>query len=295
MEMIQYYDAGRYTAMSDVYCVAIGTVLGSLAGFVIKSESSFPWLRKISARPFVVMLLASWLSYRLYPFVPVIDLHKYWDAVKPLLFNPQVSGLSVSQHAISWLAVALLLEDLLGTVRGRWATIMLFPAVLFLRILIDGIELSPSEVCGGALALLIWNLAISRFRGRTILVAALFAGTVVLQGLEPFQFSSVARPFGWVPFVSFLKGPLNTAIASFFNKVFTYGCLIWLLARAGFSPRMSAVLGGALVFGIRLTQVYLPGRSAEITDLIMLLLIAGIMQLLSEDPREAVMAPRARP
>jgi hypothetical protein len=294
MELIQYYDGGRFTAMSDVYCAAVGTLLGALAGSAIGAEWRCPVLQEVTARPFIALLLTSWIGYRLYPFVPVIDLHKYWDALKPLLFHPRISGLSVCEHTVTWLAIALLLEALLGRARGQWITVLLFPAVLLARVLIDGIVLSPSEVCGGGLALIIWNFWMSRYRGRAVLVAALFAATLVLQGLEPFEFVGVARPFGWVPFRSILQSPINSAVISFFEKVFNYGCLVWLLVRAGCSIRKAAVVGGTLVFGVRLTQIYLAGRSAEITDLVMLLIIAGIMQLLSEDPKGASIFSKAQ-
>ncbi len=41
--------------------------------------------------------------------------------------------------------------------------------------------------------------------------------------------------------------------------------------------------GGGLVLGLRLIQVYLPGRSAEITDAIMLLLLAAGLKLMGEE------------
>ena len=61
------------------------------------------------------------------------------------------------------------------------------------------------------------------------------------------------------------------------------GCLVWLIARAGGSWAFAWASAGVLVFGLRLSQVYLPGRSAEITDVVLLLIVAAIMKLMSED------------
>jgi VanZ family protein len=280
MELAQYFVAGRFSSLADVYCAAAGSLLGALAGCALSGKTQLVWLEDLSARPFVAILLVCWLGYRLYPFEPVIDLHKYWDALKPLILFPQISALSVFRHMIAWLVISQLLDTALGRVRGRMAVVLLFCTVLFARVLIDGLSLTASEVCGGVLGVSIWLAALSRYRGRTVLIAAMFATSVILQGLEPFQFSSAARPFGWIPFRSLLQSPINTAIVSFFEKVFNYGCLVWLLAQAGLSSRTAVALGGALVLGLRMTQVYLPGRSAEITDFIMLLIIAGIMHLL---------------
>jgi hypothetical protein len=54
--------------------------------------------------------------------------------------------------------------------------------------------------------------------------------------------------------------------------------MLWLLARAGLSVGLAAI-GVPLVLSLRLMQVYLPGRSDEITDAILVLLLAGTMKL----------------
>jgi len=71
---------------------------------------------------------------------------------------------------------------------------------------------------------------------------------------------------------------------SFFEKAFTYGTLTWLLVRAGCSLRTATVLGGLLVLCLRMEQVYLPGRSAEITDVLILVILAAMMKLMPYDP-----------
>jgi hypothetical protein len=125
---------------------------------------------------------------------------------------------------------------------------------------------------------------LSRLQSRAVIVTVLFVTSVVLQSLEPFQFNPMARAFGWTPFRSFLIGPIGNAVISFFEKVFVYGCLVWLLVRSGWTWFSSTVWATTLVLALRLIQVYLPGRSAEITDAIMVLIVAGIMRLIS-DPR----------
>jgi hypothetical protein len=128
---------------------------------------------------------------------------------------------------------------------------------------------------------LLWITWLSRVRYGRALIAGLFIVNVVLQGLEPFYFLPVPRRFGWIPFRSLMQGSIETAVVSFLDKVFTYGSLVWLLTRLGVSWGRATVPGASLVFAIRLVQVYLPGRSAEITDVVMLLIVAGIMRLIT--------------
>jgi hypothetical protein len=46
----------------------------------------------------------------------------------------------------------------------------------------------------------------------------------------------------------------------------------------------ATAIGAGLVFILRIIQIYLPGRSAEITDTIMVLALAGLMKLVAENP-----------
>jgi len=284
IELTQFYDRGRVSSLSDVYANVAGTGVGAVAGVVLHRRFRLQTIGNTKQHPFVVLLLVCWLGYRLFPYVPTIDLHKYWQALKPLLLDPNLSGVALYRHTVGWLAVALLFEALVGVARSRLVFVLFIPAVLFTRILVVDITLSPAEVVGGIIAVMAWVGPLSRVRFGPILITLMFVGAVVVESLEPFHFSATARPFGWIPFRSFIFGSIATNVSSFFEKAFTYGALTWLLVRAGCSLRTAALLGGALVLCLRLQQVYLPGRSAEITDLFMLMIFAAIMKLMSEDP-----------
>ena len=280
MESMQFYIVRRSAALSDVYADTIGTLLGATVA-CLGLRLARPFSFDLSGNRFVALLLLSWLGGRLFPYLPSMNVRKYWDALRPLMSDPVLPPVDLYAEAVTWLAVALLLETFIGTARSRSALAALMTAVLLARIVIMRTVLLPADVVGGIAAVLVWML-LSRVRIRTIIVTVLFVVSVVLQGLEPFQFSSMARAFGWIPFRSFLIGPIDFAIISFFEKVFAYGCLVWLLMRSGCSWFSSTVWGATLVLALRVTQIYLPGRSAEITDAIMVLIMAGIMRLLSD-------------
>jgi VanZ family protein len=284
MELLQFFDVGRYSQMSDIYFNGAGTIVGATIG-ILSPTIELPGLNRIRRHDFVTVLLVCWLGYRLFPYVPVIDLHKYWDAIKPLFLIPSASAVDVYRHIVMWFAIATLLEVLIGVTAARLAAILLFVSVLLLRILMIDVVLSLPEVLGGVSGVLLWILILSRLRSRAVIVAGLFVVFVVLQALAPFNFSNTARPFGWLPFRGFLNGSNGPGVPSFFEKTFTYGCLVWLVARAGCSWIVATALGASLVFVLRLTQVYLPGRSAEITDVLLLLMVALIMKLMAENPQ----------
>src|SRR5207248_2581791 len=92
MELAQYYIADRVSAADDVYANLIGTVLGAIAGNLAGADFLWPPLRQAAVDRVPSLLLALWLGYRLYPYVPTIDLHKYWEAIRPIVLHPRPTG-----------------------------------------------------------------------------------------------------------------------------------------------------------------------------------------------------------
>lgn len=254
VELAQFYDAGRYQEITDVCSNSLGSLLGACAAAAVR--------RRVSSL-YLALLLACWFGSRAYPappaaLIPPLDLLRYFAA---------------------WLAVGLMLEALAAGSRSRVVLPIFLCVTLLVRSL--AIHVEPAELAGGAAAALLWCGFLWRIEARAKVVATVFVAVVVLLALAPFHFSSVAREFNWVPFAGFLKAPPDTAIRVFFEKAFLYGGMTSLLVLAGFSIGASAAFGAALVFGLRLIQVYLPGRSAEITDVILLLMLAAMMKLIA--------------
>jgi hypothetical protein len=103
---------------------------------------------------------------------------------------------------------------------------------------------------------------------------------VVVFRLEPFVFSEPSGPYSWMPFLSFMQGSIDIDVQSFFEKFFLYGGLIWLLAEMGMATRLATLLVAALVLGASFVEVFIPGRSAEITDTILALAIGEFIRAL---------------
>jgi VanZ family protein len=284
IELAQSYDAGRITNLSDVYSNTAGTLLGALLGMQFPKLLDVPFLGRIERRPFVILLLVSWLGYWLFPYVPRLAPTEYLDVLRPILLTSRLSPRELYEQLLVWLAVALLLQALVGVTRSRIAFGWVVFLSLFARGWIVGAVLSPEQVVSGILAVLLWAAFLWRWRARAGWIALLFAIHVTLEALRPFQFSPHAHRFSLVPFRSFLEASRASGIYSFFNKTFTYGVLIWSMVRAGWPLTSATTRAAGLVFILRIIQIYLPGRSAEITDTIMVLALAGLMKLVAENP-----------
>ena len=254
VELFQFYDVGHVQSLSDVGSNTFGAFLGAAAGIAARLR-----LSSVS----LALLLACWLGSRWYPAsttssIPLLDLFRFF---------------------VAWLTFGWMLEALCGAPRSRF----LLPMFLCVSLLARGIavNIEPAEILGGAAAALVWCIVLWRRPERVRIAATLIVTLVVLLALAPFRFAAPTHAFGWIPFAGFLDAGRETAIRVFFEKVFFYGSMIALLVRAGFSYGAAAALGGTLVFCLRMIQVYLPGRSAEITDATVVLMLAAMMKMVS--------------
>jgi VanZ family protein len=288
VELGQYYDEGRDTTIADLCSNTLGTVLGAIVGALFGGTIRWALLRDIADNREPALLLAAWLGYRLYPYIPVIDLHKYWDALKPVVLHPSLTPYDLFRHTAIWLAV----YALFAAVFRRRYPILLMPffvgAVLFAKILILDASLSIAEIAGAALAFALWILLGASERLRITIITLLFAAAVAAARLEPFQFGAAAGQFQWIPFYGFMQGSIDIDVQSFFEKFFLYGGLIWLLVRSGMRLGLAAAFVALLLLATSWIELYLPGRSAEVTDAVMALAIAAIAGLTrAAEPRPA--------
>jgi hypothetical protein len=240
----------------------------------------WPFMRELGAHPTASLLLVMFFGYRLYPYVPMIDMHKYWHAVQPILRTPSLPPDELARFVIIWLFIAVIIHSLYGFRRF----LLLFPLLCageFLgRVLIIDATLKLTDVVGAGVAYLLWAALLHRMPGRIMLVTTAFVGMIIALRLQPFQFNATPRAFGWVPFASFMHGSIGVAMQAFCEKFYQYGGMIWLLRRTGVPLPIGTALTAVMLFATSYAECWLPGRSAEITDAVMALVVGGAFALL---------------
>ncbi len=280
IELAQFFDQGRVTDAPDVYANTIGTLLGAVVGRLTGGSIRWPLLSEITTARIPTLLLTAWIGYRLFPYVPAIDLHKYWEALKPVILHPTLSAYDLFRYTAMWLAIAALVEAIVGS-RRIWFCFPLFAvAVLVGKVMVVDAVLNTAEIAGAASALVWRGLLGFSASVRTVVVALAFCGYVVAERLEPFRFLPVAGPFGWTPFWGFISGDPAIETLAFLQKFFLYGGAIWLLVNAGLRLAPATVLIATMLFATSQAERLLPGRSAEVTDAVMALIIGGIFALI---------------
>jgi VanZ family protein len=283
MEMIQLFIPERECSAADVVSNVGGTAIGAGLGFLYQG-----WLRRCGNREIgrffrlssTVLLVYTWLAYQVFPFLPVPSRTRLTEKLDAVFAVHSVSRVEMVTTFVEWLVLAQLLASLVGRERVRRFLPFLL-AVLPARILLVGRTVTWSELTG-AIAACICAYFLVHYRWSTSLLAGLTVLVILLRGLAPYHWSSVANPFAWMPFSLSLALDREVAMLVFLRKCFWYGSAVWLLRASGWRLWVAAVAIAGLLVVIEIIHIHLPGRMAETTDPLLALILAAIWGSLDE-------------
>lgn len=286
IEITQYYTPSRTTSLYDLGWNSISALIGAAGG-------RFNWQRLISGgaegvRPrsiFPLVAVAAWAGYRLFPYVPTIDLQHVKDAIKPLLAMTSVPMADVVRHFGMVLGLARLLQGIMPSGRATLALIVMSLGVIAAKPFIVTKVIAPAEVIGTIAALALWVAILGRLNSRTLIVAVIFTAALAFQGLSPFELRADQGSFSFVPFGGFERGSMAVNLQAFLEKVFLYGTLIWLVAQAGGSTEFSLVFSMIFATAIEVAQMFIVERTSEITDPLLALVIGVVLLALERHYR----------
>ncbi len=293
LQILQLFLPSRDENLQDVVWNLAGTAGGALLALGMRRFAVLPGAGIGSAALAPASLVATWLIYRLIPFVPSLDLQLIKDSVRPLVFGEFTAVGALSDFA-AWLLVAWLLRRMRPEDRLDRLLPAVVVAVLFLEVLIVSNSVGRANVVGAGLAVLLWPLA-GRLRRPEVAILGILGAALVLGGLAPFVPRAVAVDFNWLPFHGFLGGSMYVNAQSAAEKVFLYGGLVYLLGHLSVPKALS--LGAAFVFValIEFAQTRLAGHTPESTDPLLLLLAAlALLSLQRQERSTAVAVARER-
>jgi hypothetical protein len=107
---------------------------------------------------------------------------------------------------------------------------------------------------------------------------------LIFEELRPFQFQSPPHPFSWLPFESWFVGALDSYYGILFGKLFLYTGILWVERHSGIRWIWALFAPAAILAAGESAQRYLPGRTPETTDLV--LLASGAVLLYLVEPSE---------
>jgi VanZ family protein len=288
VEVAQIYETRRVASLADVAFNTAGAAAGAALALVLRaagrSLGRHP-LDRVLAHPIAAALVLLWMFYRLAPFAPVLGPAEWLDALAPLWRGPWLQPWQTLQWLLPWLVVGQALTALSRDGSGTRPLGAVMLAVAVGLVVLSGKQLVAAEVVAMGLALaLTW--ALDRLGGQLAagLLAFAVAALFLVEGLSPFNFQLGRDPMSWVPFGESLLRYRATNLPTMFERCFTYGALVWLLARSGRSALGATLLAGGLVLAVEVLQTWLPSRVADITDPLLVVAAGGLLALFEGRP-----------
>jgi VanZ family protein len=273
IEMLQLY-ARRRCSMVDVTTNTLGALAGAIIAGTLRTkiESGLSHRRARAADPAALGVFLCWLAYTVFPFFPVLGrtglMAKWRIFVAAPLFEP----VPFVSSACAIVIVASLAKP--SGLTSPWtvpvAAMIMGPVQFFIA--------TKQPLPSSWLGIVVGWLLLAAMPNRLEHLAA--AWTVIIatavRGLAPFRLSSTPTSFRWVPFEGFLQGSWFSATGILIEKVFFYAALIWGLRIAGASLRATIVVVTLGLAAVEIAQMYLPGRTPEITDVLLPVIIGYV-------------------
>jgi VanZ family protein len=279
IEIAQTHVTGRTSSVVDLVLNIVSTAAGVMLARFTMDGHARRGARAYVTDGFAGVLAISWVAYRLVPFVPTIDFQHVKDAIKPLMTMSNFEIMTFLRYGICWCVFAFAARRAMPNVRA-W---LLLPVTGLLAALaplfITGRVMRLEEFAAIALASLVWLSVGATSRLRSVL-AVLVAITVIYVELTPFNFSAINQEFSWLPFGGFITGSVEIGVFALLEKFFLYGSLIWLLVQMRLPARTATVVVALMLLALEALQIFIPGRSPEITDAILVVVAGWVCALL---------------
>ena len=291
LQLAQVWLPSRSAALVDVVWNMAGAGLGILAAHMAVGRVGVGKLAIPSATLAPLGLLILWLLAELSPLVPSLDLQKVKDALKPLMYGIEFSFPDVIAHAAGVFAAGIALAAL-APQPTKWL-FGLLALVLAGKLIIVHLALDASILIGFLVGCLAW-LLVPASRGKERFGFAFWglfvAWTIV--ALTPFS-PMPGGNFNSIPFATMLKGSMEVNVQGVAQSLFIYTGLLWFAQKM--VGRISGVMVGLVLWAclLELTQMLLLGRTADITEPILILLIGWLLAVLQRHLNTQV--PPAQP
>jgi VanZ family protein len=273
IEWLQMWTPKRYANLTDFASNTLGAAIGCAAAWEIGRRG---WWHRAHREGHVArwslsaiagLFLIFWLLWHAFPFIPAIALPR----LKQIVSSTPWSWLTFAETMVGFAALTRIV--------GRSPWLALAFLVLPTQIALMDRSLSYPAIAGAAVG------------GTTMLAAGSRANAVwpwllslwlVFSEFRPFTFSTAVQPMSWEPFRTWYDFSVTSYYATIFGKLFLYTAVVWSLR-----PKLGwvgAVGVPALILAAgEWSQQYLPGRTPETTDLVILAGGAVLLGLCSRD------------
>jgi VanZ family protein len=283
IEAAQIFAPYRISSVFDVVCNVAGSVTGVAVGTLFRGSlrRTVEHVGRSRSRTpaAALLLLGCWLGYQLMPFFPALSRTVITSKIRAFFSGVTFSIPEFVGAFMEWTALAALLATIAGAGNAlRWTLVLalVLPARLFLL----GRTLTPSEVAGAAVALIVGRWLLTNLRKPVPVAACAVVIGIIAVGLAPYRIAAVPVDLSWVPFAGVLESARDSGTQILLRKAFWYGTAIYLFHNMGYGWRGPSVVLALVLAAIEFAQRYLPGRSADVTDPLLALLLGVLLSTL---------------
>jgi VanZ family protein len=276
MELAQAFTPRRVTNVWDFVLNLTGAAIGATLAPLVVRLLRVPRAGLPPADGFALLLLACWLATRLHPYVPSLDIGEWRASLAPL-WRQDVDWPRAVRLALLWWCACRLLEA--AVPRGASLVPTMVAGVVAAAVPISDRVMAPADLVGAAAGLLLWALLRRGRLGDWALLAGIVAA-ILLDGLAPYTFTAMQRDFSFVPFRALMRGGWGNGMQALLHKGFLYGALICVLLRLGARIAVAGAVAAVFALGVSIAKMWLPGRTADNTELLIALAAAALAWLM---------------
>ena len=286
LQLAQILLPDRVAALSDAVWNGVGIGIGGVIGALCGHRGLLTQAQRDTVLSAPTILLAMWLTFKLMPLVPALDLREIELSLWPLVGQPELKVLETATQCLGWLIVAYLWRRVCEHKHAdRWL-VLAIGLIFVAEVIVADNRLTASEVAGAGLAQLFWWGGLRKHSQPPAALAAALIAVLVLSGLAPFAPRTQPGSFLWLPLAGAMHGSAITGMTVTLSKAFLYGGLVWLLHESAMSWRRSAVLAAAILGAVEAAQFFFAGHLSEVTDPLLALILAAVFQGLDSDGKD---------
>lgn len=276
MELLQVYEPRRDPSALDVLSNTLGAALG--VALAVMAEGALRRFETHHTRELAgpgAALLLVWAVAEFFPLIPALGRTHVAEILRELIHRREFSPVEMWLGAAEWFAVALALRTVWPRLRFEWLA-ALAGLSLAAQLVINERALTLEEILAAALGLLLWYIAPDKRRARWSI--GMLASAILLRELQPFYLLAVPQRFSWIPFAATLESSREGAVIVIARKAFDYGAMIFALhTGANWKYPLAGAVTAAALFVTEAIETYLPGRTPEITDSIVAVIMMAIL------------------
>ena len=283
LQYSQFYLPARVPSSGDALFNALGIGLGMFVSHLLMQyshnhmasgeRSRISW----SEISLPLLLALIWVSWRWYPFIPMVSTDSIIEGLLPLIQQPELKFLVILRDGIGWLMFFYLCSQHPFKNLPRFRVLKYALVILGVEVFISDNQLTVNDLLATLGAFALYSSLDYRAM-RSMLMWCLLLG----MSLTWLGGTGVENPvISWIPFAQVLKGNPWANSEIILLKVYFIGAMVFLLQAARLSWGVAASLTSVWLLALLMLQRFATGQTADMTDIYMVPIIGWAMFLIA--------------